>query len=133
MRRERGFVAIEFVLAAALLLLPVVMLVAATPRWVERRHAATVAAREAARVAAESFPADERAGEQAAVAVAANYGVAPSEIDVHVVAEAVRGGQVRATVTVRLPALAIPFGGGIGAWHLTTSHSVRIDDYRSLT
>ena len=42
-RSERGFVAIEFALAVGLLLLPVVMLVAALPSWVEREHAATVA------------------------------------------------------------------------------------------
>jgi NADH:ubiquinone oxidoreductase subunit H len=50
-RDGRGFVAIEWVAAVALLLLPVVVLVATLPSWAERRHAATVAAREAATAA----------------------------------------------------------------------------------
>src|SRR4051812_26146920 len=45
---DRGFVAIEWVAAVAMLLLPAVVLVGALPTWAERRHAATVAARGAA-------------------------------------------------------------------------------------
>ena len=53
-----GFVAIELVLAIGLLLFPVVLLVASLPQWSERQHAAIVAAREAARVAAQEWPVD---------------------------------------------------------------------------
>jgi len=133
LNRQRGFVAIEFVVAVAMLLVPVVMLVAAVPTWVERRHAATVAAREAARAASESFPADLAGGAEIATVVAGNYGVGPDEIEVHIVTDGTRGGQVTAFVTVTLPALAVPFGGGIGEWHVTTSYALRTDDYRSRT
>ena len=51
-RSQQGLVAIEWVAALALLLLPIVVLVATLPEWAERRHAATVAAREATRVLA---------------------------------------------------------------------------------
>ena len=54
---EHGFVAIEWVAAVAMLLLPVVVLVATLPTWAERRHAATVAAREAARDLQQHWPA----------------------------------------------------------------------------
>ena len=53
-----GFVAIELVLAIGLLLFPVVLLVGSLPQWSERQHAAIVAAREAAQVAAQEWPAD---------------------------------------------------------------------------
>ena len=52
-----GFIAIEWVAAIAMLLLPAVVLVATLPTWAERRHAATVAAREAARDLQQRWPA----------------------------------------------------------------------------
>ena len=55
-RSESGFVAIEWVAAIAMLLLPIVVLVATMPGWAERRHAATVAAREAARDLVDNWP-----------------------------------------------------------------------------
>jgi|CXWL01.1.fsa_nt_gi Tfp pilus assembly protein PilE len=133
MRRERGFVAIEFVVAVAMLLIPVMMLVAAIPQWVERRHVATVAAREAAAYASESFPVNAVGAADVATVVAANYGIPQSDIDVRVIDEDVRGGQVKARVTILMPALVIPFVGRVGRWHYTTDYSVRIDDYRSRT
>ena len=42
--QQRGFIAIEWVAAIAMLLLPAVVLVATLPTWAERRHAASVAA-----------------------------------------------------------------------------------------
>ncbi len=132
-RTSGGFVATEFVAGVALLLVPVLMLVAALPTWVERRHAATVAAREAARAATETFPADAARGRAVAEVVAANYGIDPDDVTVEVDSADVRGGQVVARVTVALPALAVPFGGGVGQWHLTTTYALRVDDYRSRT
>lgn len=132
-RRDHGFVATEFVAGVALLLVPVLMLVAALPTWVERRHAATVAAREAARAATETFPADAARGRAVAELVAANYGVDPDDVTVQIDSADVRGGQVVARVTVVMPALAVPFGGGVGEWHLTTTYALRVDDYRART
>src|SRR5262245_51454843 len=54
--RTAGFVAAEWVISLALLLLPVVMIVGSLPSWVERRHAATVAAREAATLITRDVP-----------------------------------------------------------------------------
>jgi hypothetical protein len=132
-KRERGFVATEFVISVALLLIPVVMLVAAIPQWVERRHVATVTAREAAGYASESFPADVSGADEIATVVAANYGVEPSDIVVELFDDGVRGGQVRARVTIVMPALVVPFVGRVGRWRYSTEYSVRIDDFRSRT
>lgn len=131
-RDARGFVAIELVLAIGLLLFPVVLLVASLPQWSERQHAAIVAAREAARVAGEAWPADGALeAERVAREVVATYGIADRDVTVTVSPPPGRGGLVTATVTVRMPALAVPLLASVGAWSWTARESVRIDDYRS--
>jgi hypothetical protein len=132
-KREGGFVAIEFALAIGVLLLPVVLLVAAMPSWVERQHAATVAAKEAAAVAVRSYPADGTdAARDAAVETAGNYGIAPDDVDVVFTRnELRRGGIVSARVTVRMPAMVVPGVGTVGGFRWSVVQSRRIDDYRS--
>ena len=130
-REGHGFVAIEFVGAIAVLLLPVVMLVAVLPRWSEREHAGTVIARELARSAARAWPNRDAAASGIVDEVSANLGVAPTDVRWSVVADANRGGQILATVTIVMPALAVPGIGTAGTWKWTTTSSVRIDDYRS--
>jgi hypothetical protein len=129
---QRGFVAIEWAAAVAFLLLPVVMLVATLPSWAERRHAATVAAREGARVLADAWPhGDAHAAEVVAREVAADHGIAAGEIDVRVRSLGdTRGSYVRVEVVVTMPAVAV-MGMGAGAWHYTAVETRRIDDYRS--
>ena len=129
---RRGFVAVEFVAGVALLLVPALLLVASLPTWSEREHAATVAAREAARYAAQQWPSDTD-GQAVAVALlaAANYGVPARDLEVTMDSNVDRGGQVRATVTIVMPAIVVPGMGAHGAWHWTTSYAVRVDDYRS--
>jgi hypothetical protein len=112
----------------AVLLLPVVVLVATLPVWAERKHAGVVAAREAARVVASTWPAVD--GERAvAVAreVAADHGA--HDVDV-MVRSADRGGTVVIDVVVTMPAIAV---GGMraGEWRYTAHATRRIDDYRS--
>ena len=127
-----GFVAIELVLAIGLLLFPVVLLVASLPQWSERQHAAIVAAREAARVAAQEWPVDGGIdAERVAREVATTYGIAPGDLVITVSPPPERGGLLTATVTVRMPALAVPLLARAGAWSWTARESVRIDDYRS--
>src|SRR5215475_11236423 len=102
-RRDGGFVAIEFLLAIAVLLLPVVLLVASLPQWSERQHAATVAADEAARVAIAAWPADgTEAATDAADTVASTYGVPVSDLQVAVSPRPPRGGLLTVTVTIRM-------------------------------
>ncbi|HEX4493679.1 MAG TPA: hypothetical protein VH914_20920 [Acidimicrobiia bacterium] len=133
MRRDvRGFVAIEFLLAIALLLLPVVLLVASLPQWSERQHAATVAADEAARVAIAAWPADGTTpATEAADTVASTYGVPASDLDVTISPPPPRGGLLTVTVTIRMPAIAAPLLAHAAAWSWTAHESRRIDDYRS--
>lgn len=130
--RDGGFVAIEWVAAVGLLLLPVVVLVASMPNWAERRHTATVAAREAARVLVDAWPnGDATAAALVATEVAADHGVAGSDIDVRVlsVGEA-RGAEVVVEVEVTMPAIGVD-GMSVGSWHYTARATRRVDDYRS--
>lgn len=132
MKHERGFVAIEWAAAVAFLLLPVVMLVATLPAWAERRHAATVAAREGARVLANAWPhGDAESAAVVAREVASDHGIDSSEIDVRIPSVgATRGAYVRVEVVVTMPAVSVA-GMGAGAWHYTAVATRRIDDYRS--
>ena len=134
MRRDdaNGFVAIEFLLAIALLFLPVVLLVASLPQWSERQHAATVAADEAARVAVAAWPADGTvAAVQAADDVAFTYGIPARDLDVAVSPRPGRGDLLIVTVTIRMPAVAVPLLARAASWSWTAHEARRIDDYRS--
>ena len=133
LRRERGFVAIEWVAAIAMLLLPAVVLVATLPTWVERRHAATVAAREAARELQQQWPSgDPGAAELVARFVAADHGISATEIAVRVISIGANpGDQIQVEVRVRMPAISVPGLSRVGSWTYSTVASLRIDDYRS--
>jgi hypothetical protein len=130
--REHGLVAVEWVAAIGLVLLPIVLLVATLPAWAERRHAATVAAREATRVLARDWPnASTARAVTVAREVAIDHGIEARDVDVVVVSVGVaRGDLARVVVSVTMPALSI---GAIsaGTWHYTASEVRRIDDYRS--
>jgi hypothetical protein len=132
-RGDRGFVAIEWVAAIAMLLLPAVVLVATLPTWAERRHAATVAAREAARDLEQHWPGgDPREAELVARYVAQDHGIPASDVSVHVLAVGVNpGDQIEVEVRVRMPAIAVPGMERVGAWSYSAVASVRVDDYRS--
>lgn len=131
-RAEGGFLAIEFVASVALLLVPVVLLVAALPTWSEREHAATVAAHEAAREAAAHWPAVNTADVVSVAQLAAvNLGVPADDVTVAIDPIGGRGGQIRVRVTIVMPAVVVPGIGAHGAWHWSTSYTMRVDDYRS--
>jgi len=132
-RRERGFIAIEWVAAIAMLLLPAVVLVATLPTWAERRHAATVAAREAARDLQQQWPnGDVAEAELVGRYVAADHGIDPSEVSVRVLAVGGSpGDQIRVEVRVAMPAIAVPGLSRVGAWTYSAVASLRVDDYRS--
>jgi hypothetical protein len=130
--RDGGFVALEWVAAVALLLLPVVMLVATLPVWAERQHAATVAAREAAQEVARAWPGgSEELARLVAVLIAGDHGVPPADVAVRAPSlGADRGDLVRVEVTVTMPAIAVA-GIRAGSWQYTAVAFRRIDDYRS--
>jgi hypothetical protein len=132
-RRERGFVAIEWVAAVTLLLLPAVVLVGTLPTWAERRHAATVAAREAARELEQSWPdLDPQRAELIARYVALDHGIQESDVAVRVRnVSSQPGDQLQVEVEIRMPAVSIPGLTRAGAWTYTALASVRVDDYRS--
>jgi hypothetical protein len=132
-RGDRGFIAIEWVAAVAMLLLPAVVLVATLPTWAERRHAATVAAREAARDLQQHWPADDAVeAELVARYVASDHGIAASDVTVHVLSFGENpGDQIRVEVRVSMPAIAVPGLERVGAWSYSTIASLRVDDYRS--
>ena len=131
-RSERGFVAIEWVAAVALLLLPIVVLVATLPAWAERRHTATVAAREAVRVLVRDWPnADPNRSALVAREVAEDHGVAAGDVVVSVLSVgAARGDLARVAVKITMPAISV-LGMSAGEWHYTAIDVRRIDDYRS--
>ena len=129
---EGGFVAIEWVAAVALLLLPTVVLVATMPGWAERKNAATVAAREAARELVDNWPdGNPDAAVLVAREVATDHGVDEADIDVRVPALGRdRGDEVEVDVVVRMPAIGVA-GISVGAWRYTARATRRVDDYRS--
>lgn len=131
-RPERGFVALEWVAAVALLLLPAVVLVGTLPVWAARRESATVAAQEAARAVRFGRVDDEAGALFVARAVAGHRGVPAEDVTVQLEREGARGGVLTVRVRMRMPAVAMPFAdGGAGRWTYTAEHHLRLDDYRS--
>ena len=131
-RQARGFVAVEFSAAVALLLIPMTLLAASLPQWSEREHAATQIAYESARRAAAQWPnvvLDDI--NTRAVEVARDLGVDPHDVALTMLDEGTRGGSVRVRVTITMPAIAVPGVGRAGAWHWTATQAVPIDRYRS--
>jgi citrate lyase beta subunit len=131
--RGAGFVAIEWVAAVTVLLMPAVVLGGSLPRWAERRHAATVAAREAVRELEREWPnLDAARAELVARYVAAEHGVDSSDVTVRINAgHANPGDQLRVEVSVSMPAIVLPGLARAASWTYTASGSARIDDYRS--
>jgi len=121
------------VLAIGLLMFPMVMLVAAIPRWVETRSMAELAAQEAARTAA--LASDQGLGEvqgmARAVEIAANHGFGAGDIEVVFSGVLDWGQEITATVTVDTPILDIPGIGTFAAADVVISHTERVDDFRS--
>jgi len=129
---QRGFVAIEWVATVALLLLPMVVLVATLPSWAERRHGATVAAREAARDLVDNWPnGDPAAAVLVAQEVAADHGIDAADVDIRVRSTGERrGDNVEVDVAVRMPAIGVA-GMSVGTWSYTARATRRVDDFRS--
>ncbi len=132
-RDESGMVVLEWPLATFLLLVPIAAMVMLLPKWAERQTLARDAAVTAARVAVlEADPAEAMtAGEEAAGRTATNFGVPSSDLTVSWSGDLSRGGAVTATATIRMPAMTFPGLGSLEAWSWSSSHTERVDDYRS--
>lgn len=143
MSREPGSAAMELVVGTGFLVLPVALLVLSLPTWADTHTMARTAAREAARtVVLASDPTDTAAlaaGRTAAATVARNHGGTLTGAPVfdweH---EAVAGSEgtltqphVTVTVTVEMPALAIPLMGEWASFGWSVTHREPLDLYRS--
>jgi hypothetical protein len=125
-------VVVEWLLGFGLLVVSAVG-VLSLPAWFERTNMAHIAAREAARavVVATDPSSGEDRGRELVAEIAANHGVDPATVSVAYSGDANPGGAVTAQVTVQLPALSIPFVGGVGAKQWSTTHTELVDLYRS--
>jgi hypothetical protein len=134
MKDERGAVAVELPAAIGLLLVPLALLVITVPSWPERQTVARSAASEAARTAvlAGSWQEGIDAGTEVVALAAQNYNLAPADLTVSWEGAFARGESITATVTVRMPALVVPGLTTVDPWTWSTSHTERVDDYRSL-
>lgn len=122
-------------LAVGLIMLPLVMLVASVPRWVETRSMAELAAQEAARrvVLADTQDEGEAAGDAVARQIAANHGMDGSSLTVQFEGLLDWGEEITARVIVPMPLLSIPLIGDFTATAYVAEHAERVDDYRSFT
>ncbi len=137
---DRGHAAVEFGLAAGLLLFPVALAVLSFGPWSEARVASEAMAAEAARAAVISLDLDS--GESVVDQMAANLGFEGSEVRLGWCGEAparggvgscvlARGAEVVAEVNVYTPLFTTPWGGIGGLW-VDATHSEPIDLYRSI-
>jgi hypothetical protein len=131
---EAGTAAVEMPLAVGLLLLPIVMIVLLVPQWPERQTIARAAAKEAASLYANAPDAASGAAQaRAAVAqAAANHALPAGAMTVALGGQWCRACTVTASVTIDIPAVAVPAVGTFGGFAWSASSSARIDDYASM-
>jgi hypothetical protein len=134
-RGDHGFVATELAIGIGLLVLPVACLVLTLPTWSERQTTARAIAREVGRSTAIAGRCDRAGAEALSREMAGNLGLDAGAVAVSLDcipgARLPRGGAVTARVTVRVPAVAIPGIGSVGAWSWTAAHTETVDPYRS--
>ena len=132
---ECGFVATEFEVGVAVLVLPVALLVLTFPRWSERQVTARVIGREVARRAARDGICDRGAARVLGTTMARKLGVAPADLSVDLrCTDGVGlepGADVEAAVTITMPAVQVPGVGAVGAWSWTARHREPVDRYAS--
>jgi len=133
--REDGYAAVELALGVGVLLFPIAVLVLTVPAWSERQAAARAVAREIARAAAQSGVCDPGRAARIATEMADGLGIGEALGGATISCAAgrplPRGGEVTATVTVRMPVVAIPGLVTVSAFAWTTSHREPVDPYGS--
>ena len=130
---EHGFVATEFALGIAVLLVPVVCLVLTMPTWSERKTTARAIVREVARVVASTGVCDQESAKGLTEIMARNLGLpegdARIELECWTGTVLAPGSELEAAVTVRMPAVDIPGVGPVGEWSWTARHKQPVDRY----
>jgi len=133
--RERGFVAIELAAGVALLIFPVALLVSSLPGWFDRQSLARQAARDAARAVVLDGTCRPDVASAAAARITRGGGLEPGDVSVELACEPGRAldrdSVVTATVTVDMPAVAVPLVGSVSAWRWTATHREPVDPYTS--
>ena len=133
---ERGISgALDMTLAVGLVMLPLVMLVASIPAWIETRSMAELAAQEATRtvVLSDDQATGEAAGTASARLIATNHGIDGTTLTISFTGALEWGEEITATVRVPMPVLAIPLIGTFTVGDFTAQHTERVDDYRSFS
>ncbi len=129
LRREDGSAPVELVASAALLVLPVVMIVASLPTWMEASAMGRTVATEVARIAAIAVTGHGRAENMGAVIAELDGRQAGVVTDVAQPVYA--NGHVSVKVTVEFPAIRLPFiDVGVGNLTRTITHVEAVDVYR---
>ncbi len=132
---ERGFLATEFALGVAVLLVPVACLVLTLPTWSERKTTARAIVREVARVVASAGVCDQESARGLAEIMARNLGLPDGDATIELRcwpgAALVPGSDLEAAVTVHMPAVDLPGVGPVGEWSWTARHRQPVDRYVS--
>jgi len=136
---DDGLAAAEWVVALALVMLPMVMVVGSVSPWIARQTMAREISQEAARiiVLADNLNSGMTGAELLAKTVLANYGLTSDDFEFVSIrldpesATLVRGGDVVVEVRVRIPALTIPGIGSLAEVWWNTRYVEHVDDFRS--
>ena len=132
---EHGTGAIDLVLSAAFLLIPVAMLLLTLPLLVEYRSMGDAAAREAVRACATAFtPSTGQAGaETIARRILDERGLSPEGVTIEIdcLDSWAPGGIVTATVSFRIPAINVLGIGRVGSLMIERTYREQIEPYRS--
>lgn len=135
--RDDGFIATEWVIGIALLVVPTMLLVGVLPTWAARHEAAAAAAREAARlvVLADDPVQAEQIAAAGSAAVLADRGLVADDVRVVLPPAAndvlPREGVVEVTVTVPGEPVTIPGFGVLDLPAVRGSHARALDPFRS--
>lgn len=147
MNREAGFVIPEWLLGIALIIMPVIVIVASIAPWYQRANMATLIAQEAARtmVLADDWESGEAAARAVAFEIASNHGFADApwcnspapgclSIGFGGTTPGVlqRGTEILVVVEVPIPGVVVPAVGDVAEFQWTQTHTERVDDYRSI-
>lgn len=135
LRRDGGFAAGGEMLAfGALVFVVGTLLVMSAWQVVDTKYAVSAAAREATRAYVESDSASaarDRADGAARASLAAHGVAAPEAAQVAVAGSFERCATVTSTVRYRVPPVALPWVGGIGAVEVVGAHAELVDPLRS--